>query len=251
MNATPAPNALQAGSLFTHLLDHEAAFNRSGLLQFGFSETEIKQAELIHSRLAALAEQEKSAQRKMTQLQEESAIGTFALIKDLKASLKDTMEESRNVQGLARWMFGLTFLLGFALIVVAIYFGTRGQEVLSIAFGTFGMASIVALFISDPPLKVQDSRSNYAQLTIGVLAWFNDLVDKSAIHQINQQVYAVLYNSATDPDVILRAHQRATDSYMAISNAQMENTAKVLRLLEEVAEPTNRSKQKNSEAGSK
>ncbi|PPK85074.1 hypothetical protein CLV84_1965 [Neolewinella xylanilytica] len=243
MNATPS-NVLQAGSLFTHLLDHRAAFDRSGLQQFGFSEAEINQAELIHGRLAALAEHEKSTQRQLTRLQEESAIGTFDLIKDLKASLKDTMEESRSVQGLARWMFGLTFCLGFALIVVAIYFGTRGQEVLSVAFGTFGMASIVALFISDPPLKVQDSRSNYAQLTIGVLAWFNDLVDKSAIHQINQQVYAVLYNSATDADTILRAHQRATESYLAISSAQMDNTAKVLRLLEEVAEPTNRPKPK-------
>lgn len=101
-------------------------------------------------------------------------------------------------------MFGLTFALGFGLLVVAVYFGVQGREVLSIAFGTLGARSIIGILVSDPPLKIQDSRGNYAQLTIGVLAWFSDLVDKSAILQQNQAFHNLLLGQATNVDTAIR-----------------------------------------------
>jgi hypothetical protein len=139
-------------------------------------------------------------------------------------------------------MFSLTFLLGFILIAVAIYFGWKGETFLATAFGGFGMLSIVTLLLKDPPLKIQDSRSNYAQLTLGILAWLNDLIDKGAMAQQNQIVNN-MFLQAEDKTLEqkMAAHKEGIQNYLSLSDTQINNTIKLLKLIDQVAEPSKKS----------
>lgn len=177
-------------------------------------------------------------QTKQAKLQTESGADTFQVIKDLKESLTYTLVVSKSVQGIIKWMFSLTFILGFILIGFAIYFGLQGNEFLATAFGGFGMISIVTLLVKDPPLKMQDSRSNYAQLTIGMLAWLNDLVDKAAMARQNQIINEKVQNSELESLENKKSmHNECIQHYLSLSNTQIGNTVKLLNLIEEVAEP--------------
>ncbi len=135
--------------------------------------------------LKTIVLQQQMFQAQQVQITETSASDTFTLIHELKESLKNSLKNGKLVQNLITCMFSLTFILGFVLIAFAIYFGAAGDKFLATAFGTFGMASIITLLVKDPPLKMQDSRSNYAQLTLGIIAWLNDLVDKGAMANQN------------------------------------------------------------------
>ncbi len=179
-----------------------------------------------------------NAEAKLAGHQRKSAVDTFVLIERLKESLIKTLVESSSVQGIIKWMFSLTFLLGFILIGFAIYFGYIGEEFLATAFGGFGMLSIVTLLLKDPPLKMQDSRSNYAQLTIGMLAWLNDLIDKSAMSVQNQVINQKVQNTqGLRLEDIRSVHNECIQNYLNLSNAQIENTVKLLHLIDDVAEP--------------
>ncbi|THH36530.1 hypothetical protein [Neolewinella litorea] len=222
------------------ILDAHHAYTPETLAAAGYDQDTINKVQHIRMQLQQHFSNQQELVKKQQDFMEESATDTFALIKSLKHSLNLTLHESEHTQWVAKTMYILTFLLGFALICVAVYFGTRGEQVLSIAFGTFGMASIVGIMLSDPPLKLQDSRSNYTQLTVGVLAWFTDLIDKQAMTQSLQTNLLSLQQQAQDIPTLLRVQETVLQQYMTLSNAQIENTAKVLRLLEEVAEPSNR-----------
>lgn len=93
---------------------------------------------------------------------QESQAHTFEIIHDLKNSLRDTVKESKSTQFLAKSMFILTFLLGFGMFIIAIYFAFLEKQFFTIVFGGIGLATIITFFIANPPLKIQDSRSNYA-----------------------------------------------------------------------------------------
>ncbi|MEL6694814.1 MAG: hypothetical protein AAFV78_21020 [Bacteroidota bacterium] len=166
-----------------------------------------------------------------------SGTETFEVITELKNNLKDTLKESQNAQNIARLMFIFTFSLGLILIGVAVYFGIMGQEILSIAFGSFGMLEIVFFMLVDPPLKIQDSRSNYAQLSVGMLAWFTEFYNSNAMMVFAQ-------NQGLKPEQVL-------EEYHKLSNMHIEQTVQMLRVIDEVAEPgKKRGKKKKKEENS-
>lgn len=167
----------------------------------------------------------------------ESSEQTFKVIKELKDSLSHTLVESGKTQIITTRMFIATFIFGFLLLITAVYFGVLGREILATAFGGFGVFSIVTLFIKDAPLKLQDSRSNYAQLTIGLLAWFSDLLDKSAMANINQQMNLELQKTCVDENQRRALYNESIENYLKISDSQVTNTVKILRVIDEVAEP--------------
>lgn len=177
---------------------------------------------------------------------------TFVLISALKESLKDSLKNGKLVQNLITWMFSLTFILGFVLIAFATYFGTVGEPFLAIAFGAFGMASIVTLLVKDPPLKMQDSRSNYAQLSIGIIAWLNDLVDKGVMSSQNQLINALIQDDKNImQDVKREANKESVDLYLSLSNAQINNTIKLLKIIDKVAEPGTKYRDKSEKQSKK
>lgn len=171
---------------------------------------------------------------------------TFVLIGALKESLKDSLKNGKLVQNLITWMFSLTFILGFVLIAFAIYFGMAGEAFLATAFGAFGMASIVTLLVKDPPLKMQDSRSNYAQLSLGIISWLNDMVDKGVMAGQNQVINAMIQNDQNiNQDVKRLANKECIDHYLELSNAQINNTIKLLKIIDKVAEPGTKDREKS------
>lgn len=190
--------------------------------------------------LKSIVLQQQMPQVQQQQVQNASLEDTFSLIHELKESLKNSLVKSKNVQNLITWMFSLTFILGFILIAFAIYFGAAGEEFLATAFGAFGMASIVTLLVKDPPLKMQDSRSNYAQLSLGIIAWMNDFIDKGAMAQQNAIINnRIQDNPEIDHEKKREANKDSVDLYLALSNTQINNTIKLLKIIDKVAEPGN------------
>lgn len=242
MSHTPSPgaNPRELPHPLDLILNPDASYTAEDLLAAGYDQATINKVQYISLQLQQHAAAQQEHVRQQQEQLKESAKDTFNLIKSLKESLELTLQESKHTQWVAKTMYVLTYVLGFALICVAVYFGTLGEEILSITFGTFGMASIVGLMLSDPPLKLQDSRSNYTQLTVGVLAWFTDLVDKQALSQNLHATLINLQQHARDIPALMQLQETTLQQYMTLSNAQIANTAKVLRLLEEVAEPSNR-----------
>ncbi|WP_157974372.1 hypothetical protein [Lewinella sp. IMCC34183] len=222
------------------LLDRSTDYSRASLENLGFDATSIEKLQHIRLQLAKYEAAQQEEAKRQQQRMEASADHTFRVIQSLKDSLETTLAESQNAQIIAKSMYVATYLLGFAMVCVAIYFGTRGREFLSLAFGTFGMASIVGLLLSDPPLKLQDSRSNYSQLTIGVLAWFSDMIDKSSMQQTVLSTYQLMLRHAPDLGTQVQLQQTALQNHLQLSDAQLANTVRLIRLLEEVAEPSYR-----------
>lgn len=219
--------------------------DKNYLSQFDISEETTNKILDLQNRSNSLDTFQSEQQMWLLNHMKKSGNDTFDVIEDLKKSLMHTLKESKNSQGITKFMFALTFLLGFGLIGFAIYFGIQGKNILAITFGSFGMLSIITLLIQDPPLKLQDSRSNYAQLTIGMLAWFNDFVDKGSMIQLNTELKKILISSSTNLNDQLTISNEIVDSYNKISNTQINNTIKLLKLIDEVAEPGNVRKKKN------
>ena len=224
------------------LLNPNYELSKEFLNQHNYSENEIEQLNFINNQLILYNQTKQEEQEELKQLLKKSRDDTFKIIGKLKSSLEDTLEESRKTQFLSKAMFGLTFALGYILIGVAVYFGIQGQQILALAFGSFGMIDIVAHLIADPPLKLQDSRSNYSQLTIGNLAWFNDLIDKSSIISENHELAKLALKNPAQSKQFLQVIDKNIDNYLKVSNIQIENTSKLLTLMDEVAEPTKKIK---------
>ncbi|PVW16235.1 hypothetical protein [Marixanthomonas spongiae] len=153
---------------------------------------------------------------KMTQSGEQ----TFEVIHDLKESLKHTLKESENSQNITKIMYVLSFVLGLALIVVAVLFAIQGKTILAIAFGTFGMADIVAHFIADPPARLQESRSNYVQLTALTLAWFKETINNDGCIAASGQM---------TPEMI--------KNYNSLAENYVNNTERFFKMVDDLAEP--------------
>ncbi|MDC8006000.1 hypothetical protein POV27_18255 [Aureisphaera galaxeae] len=212
------------------LADPKSRYDVKTLKEMGVPEKTISKIQMIESPNVAL-------QLAMNA----SGVETLNLASKLKLSLEAALKESQQVQNIIKIMFSLTFALGYILIGIAIYFGWKGETFLAAAFGGFGMLSIVTLLLKDPPLKMQDSRSNYAQLTLGILAWLNDLNDKGAMASLNQNfVTEILKSKDESTDQKLKAHKECIENYLSISNTQVSNTVRLINLIEDVAEPSNK-----------
>lgn len=170
----------------------------------------------------------KQMQMQLQQLDEMSKSGlqTFDVIRSLKDSLKHTLDESKNSQNATRRMYIVSFSLGLCLIIAALVFGIYGKAILAIAFGGFGMASIVTHFIADPPARLQESRSNYVQLIGLTLAWFKETV--------NNDIYIGSAGQIT---------KEMLDNYNVLAENYVNNTGKFFKMIEDLAEPQNKNKE--------
>lgn len=106
------------------------------------------------------------------------------------------------------------------LIIVAIVFAAQDKAILALAFGSIGLIDIVTNFIFKPPLELQTSRSNLAQLMILITNWFADLMN------INN------YLSIKEVSGMTMAE------FEEMSNKQNDNTARMLDLIQIYCEPS-------------
>lgn len=178
----------------------------------------------------------KQMEMQLQQLEElsKSGVQTFDVIRSLKDSLKDSLDESKNSQNITRIMYIVSFCLGLGLIVSALVFGIYGQTILAIAFGSFGMASIVTHFIADPPARLQESRSNYVQLIGLTLAWFKETVSNDTYIGSAGQI-----------------SKEMLENYNSLAESYVTNTGRFFNMMEDLAEPQNKKKTERQLDGEK
>lgn len=147
----------------------------------------------------------------------ENMHNTFNTIISIKTSLQDVIKDAKTAYRYVLWMYILAFLIGLGLIVVSVVFAAQGKMILSVAFGAIGLIDLVTYFIFKPPLEIQNSRSNLAQLMIIITNWFSDLM--------NLNTYM-----ANKPGGVSWSEMEK------ISQRQMVNTSNMIELIEKYGE---------------
>lgn len=143
---------------------------------------------------------------------------TYNTLINLKQSLDEAMGQARKGYAYVMWMYVIVFYLGIALIITAVVFAAFDKTILAIAFGTIGLVDIITYMMVKPPLELQTSRSNYAQLTAALISWFTDLM--------NLNTYLTTLPAGTPFDKVAE-----------VSKKQMDNTRELLELIETYSEP--------------
>jgi hypothetical protein len=166
----------------------------------------------------AFQEVQKENVRKTMDLMQDNIGNTFTTIMSLKSSLQDVIRDAKRAYTFVMWMYVVAFYLGVALIITAIIFAALDKTILAIAFGTVGLADIVSHFIFKPPLELQTSRSNLAQLMVVLTNWFSDLMNLNS------------YLSLKGSNITFEELER-------ISSKQNSNTQQMLEMIEKYCEP--------------
>ncbi|MEM9672062.1 MAG: hypothetical protein AAF992_05675 [Bacteroidota bacterium] len=99
---------------------------------------------------------------------------TYDTIISIKTSLQDVVKDARRAYNYTMLMYIAAFVIGIGLIATSIVFAAQDKTILAIAFGAVGFIDLVTTFFFKPPLEIQNSRSNLAQLMIIITNWFAD-----------------------------------------------------------------------------
>ena len=138
---------------------------------------------------------------------------TSKLLIGFKEGLLDSVNQIKSGFRGVMVMYNVAFYTGIFLIIASIVYAfISNNSLISIAFAGIGMVDIIIYFILKPPLDLQKSRANLAQLES---AYFNWLIDLSN------------WNTAVSaPDI-------AYERYKEISAILLNNTEKTLKIIED------------------
>lgn len=148
-----------------------------------------------------------------------SVLNTYDTMDSLKESLQDVIKDAKSAYQYVLLMYLFAFYLGVALIVTSIIFAAQDKVFFSMAFGAIGLIDIVTHFIYKPPLDLQSSRANLAQLMVILTNWFSDVMNLNTF--MGQQ-----------------GKKLTLDQLKELSDKQNANTEKMLGLIERYCEPT-------------
>jgi hypothetical protein len=113
-------------------------------------------------------------------------------------------------------MYTVAFYVGILLILAALVFAWfKGESLLPVAFAGLGVADLIAYFITKPPLDLQKSRANLAQLQTAYYNWFIDLFN---------------WNS------IINSGEEMIHLYKKVSDMMMRNTERTMKMIEDYCE---------------
>ena len=115
---------------------------------------------------------------------------TMRVIKAMKDGLRKTIEQIDRAFTYTMWMYILSFVMGLALMVAAIWSAFYGKSLLTLVLGGFGTANTLTFFFTRPPERLQSSRASLAQLQIALLAWFTDFFNQNAL-MVQENSYQV------------------------------------------------------------
>ena len=99
---------------------------------------------------------------------------TYDTIISIKTSLQDVVKDARRAYNYTMLMYIAAFVIGIGLIATSIVFAAQDKTILAIAFGAVGFIDLVTTFFFKPPLEIQNSRSNQAQIMMINPKWFAD-----------------------------------------------------------------------------
>lgn len=148
-----------------------------------------------------------------------SVLNTYDTMDSLKESLQDVIKDAKSAYQYVLLMYLFAFYLGVALIVTSIIFAAQDKVFFSMAFGAIGLIDIVTHFIYKPPLDLQSSRANLAQLMVILTNWFSDVMNLNTF--MGEQ-----------------GKKLTLDQLKELSDKQNVNTEKMLGLIERYCEPT-------------
>ncbi|MBK7358230.1 MAG: hypothetical protein IPJ80_06375 [Saprospiraceae bacterium] len=148
-----------------------------------------------------------------------SMLNTYDTMDSLKESLQDVIKDAKSAYQYVLLMYLFAFYLGVALIVTSIIFAAQDKVFFSMAFGAIGLIDIVTHFIYKPPLDLQSSRANLAQLMVILTNWFSDVMNLNTF--MGEQ-----------------GKKLTLDQLKELSDKQNANTEKMLGLIERYCEPT-------------
>jgi hypothetical protein len=100
---------------------------------------------------------------------------SYEILDRLKAGVGTAVEEADRGFRNASWMYKITFAVGIILIGAAFISAyATGGSIQTVLFGASGTLDIVAFFLKDPPLRLQQNRAELAKLKAAYYGWFLD-----------------------------------------------------------------------------
>jgi hypothetical protein len=138
------------------------------------------------------------------------------VIESYQHSLAKTNRETVTGFSSTMIMYQVSFYTGIAMIVAAIVFAfIIKSSLFSIVFGSIGTLDLLTFFIANPPMRLQESRSEHTKLNAAFYSWFVDLY--------NWNAYFLQY-SQKGQDIPFEIMKQ-------VSDAQINNTRQLMDII--------------------
>ncbi len=107
-------------------------------------------------------------------------------------------------------MYQIAFYFGIALVITAVIHALMGgSPLIDAAFGTVGTLQLITFFFSNPPLYLQASRADLAQLQAAYFCWFTDIYNWNSYLMLLGQRGEVRFETVKEvSDAVLRSTAR-------------------------------------------
>lgn len=136
------------------------------------------------------------------------------VIESYQESIAKTNRETINGFRSTMLMYQVSFYAGIALMVAAVVFAVvLRSSLFSIVFGSIGTLELLTFFIANPPMRLQESRSEHTKLNAAFYSWYVDLY--------NWNVFYSQYGKERVPFEIIKQ----------VSDAQIGNTRKLMDII--------------------
>ena len=156
----------------SYFMDPEGTIAKAGI-------TDAQQSEFLKN-LVTIAIQRPGQSPHLMEHQEDEMKSHYTVLRNLRNGINETIEQMLNGFRTTMTMYTISFYVGILLIIASVVFtfinpNSQNGSLLAITFAGLGTAEIITYFISNPPLKLQNSRADLAQLQAAYFAWYQDL----------------------------------------------------------------------------
>jgi hypothetical protein len=105
--------------------------------------------------------------------QHKANLNILSLSNDMVFGIKSTLKQIDAAYRVTSRMYQVSFMLGIALIIMAIITGFIGKDsLLTSIFGALGLLDVLVFFLLKPQEKLQASRSSLAQVQAALYNWY-------------------------------------------------------------------------------
>jgi|SRR5437016_3451400 len=181
------------------------------------SEQEIAKAREILSQFPS---------RKLEMLSESLQIDFGKMAVEIRSSVLRVVKQIEEGFTSVMTMYKVAFYVGIILIAASIVLGfLLRQDILSLAFGSAGIADILGYFIYKPAVDLQTSRGNLAQLEMAFVNWIGD------VHNWNEVLGYVVEGAKSNQEII--------DSATKVSSTLVSNLKETMKAIDDFAKAKN------------
>lgn len=144
------------------------------------------------------------------------AEATADVVQSYQESLAKTNRETVRGFSSTMLMYQVSFYTGIGLIITAVVFAVVLKSTLfSIVFGSIGTIELLTFFIANPPVRLQESRSEHTRLNAAFYSWYVDLYNWNSFYlQLSAKGKMISY-----------------ETIKQVSDSQIENTRKLMEII--------------------